>query len=80
MHQTGHVNERYLLGLVGSLPPGVSEVYCHPSEGVSPALAPYQAGYDHASEVAALVSPRVRDAVRTAGVELTSYAELAAGG
>ena len=80
MHQTGHVDERYLLSLLRTLPAGVSEVYCHPSEGVSPALAPYQAGYDHAGEVAALVSGRVREAVRTAGVELTSYAELAAGG
>jgi chitin disaccharide deacetylase len=80
MHQTGHVSERYLLALVASLPSGVSEVYCHPSEGVSPALAPYQVGYDHAGEVAALVSSRVREAIRAAGVELTSYAELAAGG
>jgi chitin disaccharide deacetylase len=80
MHQTGHVNERYLLRLVSDLPPGVSEVYCHPSEGVSPALAPYQAGYDHAGEVAALTSPRLRSAIAASGVELTSYAELAAGG
>jgi hopanoid biosynthesis associated protein HpnK len=79
MHQTGHVGERYLLSLARTLPPGLSEVYCHPSEGVSPALAPYQAGYDHAGELAALVSGRVREALRGAGVQLTSYAELAAG-
>src|SRR5206468_1140107 len=46
MHQTGHVDERYLLALVATLPPGVSEVYCHPAEGVAPAMAPYQQGYD----------------------------------
>jgi hopanoid biosynthesis associated protein HpnK len=80
MHQTGHVDERYLLAIVAGLPPGVSEVYCHPSEGVSRALAPYQAGYDHAGEVAGLVSPRVRAALREVGVELTSYAELASVG
>jgi hopanoid biosynthesis associated protein HpnK len=80
MHQTGHVDESYLLAVLATLPPGVSEVYCHPSEGVSPALAPYQAGYDHAGEVAALVSRRVREALRSAGVQLTSYAELASGG
>jgi hopanoid biosynthesis associated protein HpnK len=80
MHQTGHVSERYLLHVVAGLPPGVSEVYCHPSDGVSRALAPYQRGYDHAGEVAALVSPRVRAAIGAAGVELTSYRELAAGG
>ena len=77
MHQTGHVDERYLLALLAALPPGVSEVYCHPAEGVAPAMAPYQQGYDHAGELAALTSARVREAVHAAGVELVSYAELA---
>src|SRR5439155_1083705 len=36
MHQTGHVDERYLLALLAALPPGVSELYCHPWDGVSP--------------------------------------------
>jgi hypothetical protein len=54
-------------------PGSVSEVYCHPSDGVAPALAAYQPGYDHGGEVAALVSPRVRAAVDAAGVELVAY-------
>ena len=76
MHQTGHVDEGYLLALVSALPPGLSEVYCHPAEGVAPAMAPYQQGYDHAGELAALTSARVREAVRARGVELVSYAQL----
>jgi hopanoid biosynthesis associated protein HpnK len=80
MHQTGHVDEPYLLALIASLPPGVSEVYCHPAEGTAPAMAPYQRGYDHRGEVAALTSPRVRTALASAGVELVSYADLAAAG
>jgi predicted glycoside hydrolase/deacetylase ChbG (UPF0249 family) len=40
-------------------------------------MAPYQQGYDHAAEVAALTSPRVRIALDTAGVELVSYAGIA---
>jgi hopanoid biosynthesis associated protein HpnK len=79
MHQTGHVDERYLLRLIGELPAGVSEIYCHPSQGVSPALAPYQPGYDHAAELNGLVSPRVRAAIAAAGIELTTYAALARG-
>src|SRR5439155_362239 len=67
MHQTGHVDERYLLALLAALPPGVSEVYCHPAEGVAAAMAPYQQGYDHAGELAALTSARVREAVHAAG-------------
>jgi predicted glycoside hydrolase/deacetylase ChbG (UPF0249 family) len=76
MHQTGHVDERYLLAVVGSLPDGVSEIYCHPSDGLSSALAPYQPGYDHVGEVAGLVSPRVRAALAARGVELTTYPAL----
>lgn len=78
LHQTGHVDERYLLALIPTLPPGVSELYCHPSAGVSPAMAPFQPGYDHAGELAALTSPRVRSALEAAGVELVSYATLTA--
>jgi len=72
MHQTGHVDEAYLLALIPTLPPGVSEVYCHPATGDPPALARYQPGYDHQGEVDALVSPRVRAALDAAGVELVS--------
>src|SRR2546426_4211142 len=62
--------------LVSALPPGLSEVYCHPAEGVAPAMAPYQQGYDHAGELAALTSARVREAVRAGGVQLVSHAQL----
>jgi predicted glycoside hydrolase/deacetylase ChbG (UPF0249 family) len=72
MHQTGHVDEAYLLALIPALPPGVSEVYCHPADGDPPALARYQPGYDHRGEVDALVSPLVRTALDVAGVELVS--------
>ena len=72
MHQTGHVDEAYLLHLIPTLPTGVSEVYCHPADGDPAALTRYQPGYDHGGEVAALVSPRVRAALDAAGVELVS--------
>jgi hypothetical protein len=66
-----------VLRLVAALPPGLTELYCHPSSGVSAGLAPYQRGYDHAGELAALTSPRVRAAVRAADVALVSYATAA---
>jgi chitin disaccharide deacetylase len=79
MHQTGHVDEAYLLRLIPALPPGASELYCHPAIGQPPAMAGLQPGYDHAGELAALVSPRVRACVQASDVRLVSYAELAAG-
>ena len=61
--------------MIAGLPAGLSELYGHPSVGESPVLAPYQRGYDHAGELAALTSARVVAAVRAAGIELTSYAD-----
>jgi predicted glycoside hydrolase/deacetylase ChbG (UPF0249 family) len=76
MHQTGHVDERYLLALIGALPAGVSELYCHPASAPPVELAPYQQGYDHAGELAALTSPNVRAGVEAAGIELVAYPDL----
>ena len=62
-HQTGAVNEQYLLRVIATLPDGVSELYCHP--GAAPADDP---------ELAAVLSPRVRDALAAAGVVRRHYA------
>lgn len=76
MHQTGHIDERYLLALLPGLPDGVSELYCHPADGRPGTLAPHQPGYDHGGEVTALVSPRVRAALESAAISLVSYPQL----
>src|SRR5437867_5387411 len=76
MHQTGHVDEGYLLALIGALPAGVSEIYSHPAEEASAALAIHPPGYDHAGELRALTSARVRTALEAANVQLVSYADL----
>ena len=76
MHQTGHVTENYLLQVISTLPPGTSELYCHPATTPPDVLARYQPGYDHPGELAGLLSPRVRAAIRAAGIELTSYRDL----
>jgi len=73
LHATGHVDEDYLLALIPRLGPGVSELYCHPAAG-DPVAG--QAGYDHAGELAALTSPRVRAALSSARVRLASWREL----
>lgn len=78
MHQTGHVDEAYLLWLIPRLPAGLSEVYCHPAARPPAALVRYQPGYDHEGELAALMSPRVRAALAAAGVALTTTRHLSA--
>lgn len=76
MHQTGHVDEAYLLHLIDTLPPGTSEVYCHPAELDAEARRWRPADYASEAELAALCSPRVRAALAERDIELISYREL----
>ena len=57
MHQTGHVDEAYLLHVIATLPPGVSEIYGHPATRQAAVMAGFQDGYDHAGEVAGSHEP-----------------------
>ena len=57
---SGAMTAERLLGLIGSLPPGLSEIYLHPAtEG---GFAGAARGYRYAEELAALTDPRVRQA------------------
>lgn len=76
MHQTGRIDEAYLLDLIASLPAGTTELYCHPALGRAVATARHQPGYRNEEEVAALTSPRVRAALDAAGVTLARYPDL----
>jgi hypothetical protein len=62
--QNARVDEDYILKLLPELPPGDSELYSHPSLDE----------FNH--EFNALVSRRVRDAVRQRGIELIRYQDL----
>ncbi len=78
LHQTGHVDEDYLVHTLNSLPEGISEIYCHAAEPDSEARRWRPADYRGEAEVDALTSRRVREALDINGIELTSYAELSA--
>jgi hopanoid biosynthesis associated protein HpnK len=62
--QDGRVDEGYVLGLLRCLPPGCFELYAHPSVE----------GGRH--ELEALVSDRVKAAVRERGIELVRYRDV----
>ncbi len=76
LHQTGQVSEAYLLHVIAALPPGVSELYCHPALLDDEASRWRPADYAGEQELAALCSPRVRSACEAADIELTSYRQL----
>jgi hopanoid biosynthesis associated protein HpnK len=69
---SGAMVEDRILALLPHLPDGLSEIYAHPAtaSGTVP-------GYRHADELAALVSPAVRERIRELGIGLTSFAAAA---
>jgi hopanoid biosynthesis associated protein HpnK len=77
---SGHMSEQRLLKILARLPAGVTEIYLHPATQSGSAIAASMAGYRHADELAALMSPQVRAALAamTAGdVACGGYSDLA---
>jgi len=62
--QSGHMDEKYLLRVLENLYPGVFEIYLHPDED------------EHAHELEALLSPRVREIIGQRNIELIRYRDL----
>ncbi len=80
LHQSGHVTEPYLLGVVQQLPDGVTEIYGHPARLDAEARRWRPAHYESEAEVAAFTSTRVRAAVHAAGIEPINYGDLTSSG
>jgi hopanoid biosynthesis associated protein HpnK len=74
---SGAMVEERVLRLLPHLPPGVSEIYFHPATRTTPALAAAMPGYRHADELAALLSPDVRQRIAELGISLVGYGDLA---
>jgi hopanoid biosynthesis associated protein HpnK len=72
---SGHVTADRVRALVPHLPPGVSELYFHPAIVSDPGLKALMPDYEHATELAALLDPRVRDALAASGVATATYGE-----
>lgn len=76
LHQSGHVDEAYLLGLLPRLRPGVTELYCHPAVLPCPEVERWTPAYRRDLELAALTSPAVAAAVHNNDIQLVSYIDL----
>ena len=60
----------WLLGVLAALPPGATELACHPGEA---GAVDSMYRDERAEEVTTLCDPRVREALAAAGVELRSF-------
>jgi hopanoid biosynthesis associated protein HpnK len=77
LNDSGHMTEEVVLRLVEQLPEGVSEMYFHPATRRCPEIDRAMADYQHEEELAALLSPRVRDSVERGGIERIAFGDLA---
>jgi hopanoid biosynthesis associated protein HpnK len=73
---SGMMNESVLLEIIGRLTNGVTEIYLHPATQPGWMIAPSMSGYDHMKELAALMSPRVRDAIAASQSLCGGYADV----
>jgi len=75
--QTGLWTKQWLLGLIGCLPDGVSELMCHPGyEDHELRLVKTRLRASRENELLLLTDADVIASVREGGVRLTSYAQL----
>ena len=61
---TGHMTTERVMRLLGALPEGDSEIYFHPAIRADAVLRRLMPDYEPEAELAALLDPRVREAVR----------------
>ena len=73
----GFIDEALLLKLMAHLPQGVTELGLHPATRTWQGEHSPPAHWRQADELAGLTSPRVREAVRSQGIELIRWADLA---
>ncbi|MGC8470053.1 MAG: hopanoid biosynthesis-associated protein HpnK [Acetobacteraceae bacterium] len=76
---SGRLDEACLLRLLGTLGEGLSEIYFHPATSRNALLARLMPGYRHEAEFAALISPRVREALAARALHPTTYAAAGQG-
>lgn len=72
----GRMTEGYLLGLVPRLQPGITEIYLHPALYGDRELLHWGPRYRRQEELAALLSPRLPEALAAQGVEVSDFREV----
>ena len=76
----GRMTEDYLLGLVPHLQPGVTEIYLHPGLYGDRELQQWAPAYRRQEELAALLSPRLKEALAAGGVAVSDFREVVSRG
>lgn len=75
----GRMTEDFLVRLAPHLQPGITEIYSHPALYPDPELRRWAPSYRRQEELAALLSPRLKEALAAAGVEVSDFREVLQG-
>lgn len=78
MAWSGGMVEERVLALLPHLPAGINEMYFHPAARETRALAAAMPSYRFIEEMAALLSPRVRQRIAELGISLAAFGDLTA--
>ena len=79
IYDCGGMDLDMFLGIVHNLPDGTSEIHCHPATRRCAEIDGPMPDYQHESELAALTSPALRQALEASGArQLEGYLELSA--
>ena len=73
---TGSMVEERLLAMLARLPHGITEIYLHPATLSGHSIAASMSDYQHAAELAALLSPKVRAAIEAQGILRGGYSDM----
>ena len=76
LHQSGAMDESYLLGLLPRLQAGVTELYSHPAFLPCPEVEQWTPSYRRDVELAALTSPAVREMAVKEHIQFVNYHDL----
>ena len=76
VNEAGALTEQRVLRILDSLPDGVTEIFFHPATAAFAGADKGTEDFSWAGELAALTSPRVRDAILRNGITSTTYGEL----
>jgi hopanoid biosynthesis associated protein HpnK len=63
IYDSGRIDVTLLLGFIRHLPPGVSEIHCHPATRRCPEIDRSMPDYGHEAELAALLDPQLMAAI-----------------
>ena len=76
LHQSGALDEAYLLRLLPKLQTGTTELYCHPAFLPCPEVQRWTPTYQRDTELAALTSSAVRHGLDEQNIQLIGYRDF----